>query len=57
MKPRLHKVGVTLIPKQGAINRVEFLITAALKGCLATQAMSFNAVFRPSLQQYSIADA
>ncbi|WP_332879468.1 type VI secretion system baseplate subunit TssE [Massilia sp. S19_KUP03_FR1] len=56
-EPRLHKVQVTLSPKKGAINRVEFMITAELKNGVAAQAMSFNAVFRPSLQQYSIDDA
>lgn len=56
-EPRLHKVEVTLKPKKGAINRVEFMITAELKTGLAMQAVSFNAVFRPSLQQYSIDDA
>ena len=56
-EPRLCKVGVTLSPKKGAINRVAFMITAELKSGMATQPMSFNAVFRPSLQQYSIDDA
>ena len=37
-----------------AINRVEFLITARLKSVQLAEPMSFNAVFRPSLQQYSI---
>lgn len=53
-EPRLHKVAVTLRPRQGAINRVDFVITARLKTALLTGPMSFNAVFRPSLQQYSI---
>ena len=56
-EPRLHKVGVTLRPKKGAINRVEFTITAELKSGLAAAPLSFNAIFRPSLQQYSIDDA
>jgi len=56
-EPRLHKVSVTLTPKKGAINRVEFMITAELKSGVGMQPMSFNAVFRPSLQQYSIDDA
>jgi type VI secretion system protein ImpF len=55
-EPRLHKVGVTLVPKKGAINRVEFMITAELKSGVSAEAMAFNAVFRPSLQQYSIDD-
>lgn len=53
-EPRLHKVDVILRPKKGAINRVEFMITAELKSGQSMQPMSFNAVFRPSLQQYSI---
>jgi type VI secretion system protein ImpF len=54
-EPRLQKVAVTLRPKKGAINRVEFMITAQLKSAAHTESpLSFNAVFRPSLQQYSI---
>lgn len=56
-EPRLHKVCVKLRPKKGTINRVEFEITAQVKGAINGQAMSFDAVFRPSLQQYSIDDA
>lgn len=56
-EPRLHKVVVTLRPKKGSINRVEFMITAQLKSAAHDEPMSFNAVFRPSLQQYSIEDA
>jgi len=55
-EPRLHKVGVTLTPRKGTINRVEFMITAELKSGARGQPMSFNAVFRPSLQQYAIDD-
>ena len=53
-EPRLHKVAVTLQQRQGAINRVDFVITAQLKSAPQAEPMSFNAVFRPSLQQYSI---
>jgi type VI secretion system protein ImpF len=53
-EPRLHKVVVTLRPKKGTINRVEFMIAAQFKNALHAGPMSFNAVFRPSLQQYSI---
>lgn len=56
-EPRLHKVDVTLRPTKGAINRVEFTITAQFKSALRKEPMSFNAVFRPSLQQYSVEDA
>lgn len=56
-EPRLHKVAVTLRPKKGAINRVEFMITAQLKSGRHLEAMSFSAIFRPSLQQYSIEGA
>lgn len=51
---RLEKVSVTLRASRGAINRVQFDITARLKGDVDSEPMSFNAVFRPSLQQYSI---
>ena len=53
-EPRLHKVSVDLRPTKGAINRVEFVISAQLKGSALGDALSFDAVFRPSLQQYSI---
>jgi type VI secretion system protein ImpF len=53
-EPRLHKVTATLQPRKGAINRVDFVITAELKSALATEPMEFNAVFQPSLQRYSI---
>jgi len=56
-EPRLQKVAVTLKPRKGAINRVDFVITARLKGDALTGPMAFNAVFRPSLQQYSIEGA
>lgn len=56
-EPRLQKVAVALLPKKGSINRVEFMITAQLKSDLHQKPRSFNAVFRPSLQQYSIEDA
>ena len=52
-EPRLHDVAVTLRPRKGAINRVDFVITARLKSGPLNEPMSFNAVFRPSLQQYS----
>lgn len=53
-EPRLHKVAVTLRPHKGAINRIEFIISAQLKSAAQSEPMSFNAVFRPSLQQYSV---
>ena len=53
-EPRLHKVEVTLRPSKGAINRVDFVITARLKHTSHSEPLSFNAVFCPSLQQYSI---
>ncbi|TFW34624.1 type VI secretion system baseplate subunit TssE [Massilia horti] len=56
-EPRLHKVAVTLRPKKGAINCVEFEITAQLKSGRYIEAMSFNAIFRPSLQRYSVEGA
>jgi type VI secretion system protein ImpF len=42
------------VPRKGAINRVDFVITAELKNTPFTEPMHFNAVFQPSLQQYSI---
>ena len=54
-EPRLHQVTVVLQASQGAINRVDFVITARLKNAPQSGPLSFNAVFCPSLQQYSIA--
>lgn len=53
-EPRLHKVTATLQPRKGAINRVDFVITAELKSASMAGPMQFNAVFQPSLQRYSI---
>jgi type VI secretion system protein ImpF len=53
-EPRLDKVTATLQPRKGAINRVDFVITAELKNTPAADPMHFNAVFQPSLQRYSI---
>lgn len=53
-EPRLHKVSVTLRAKKDSINRVEFVISAELKGVIGGDPLAFDAVFRPSLQQYSI---
>lgn len=53
-EPRLHKITATLQPRKGAINRVDFVITAQLKTAPTAEPMQFNAVFQPSLQRYSI---
>jgi type VI secretion system protein ImpF len=53
-EPRLHRVTATLQPRKGAINRVDFVITAELKNAPVADPMQFNAVFQPSLQRYSI---
>jgi type VI secretion system protein ImpF len=53
-EPRLHKVTATLQPRKGAINRVDFVITAELKSASVAEPMQFNAVFQPSLQRYSV---
>jgi len=53
-EPRLHNVTATLQPRKGAINRVDFVITAELKNAPVADPMQFNAVFQPSLQRYSI---
>jgi type VI secretion system protein ImpF len=53
-EPRLHRVAVVLRQRKGAINRLEFIITAQLRSSPDAEPMSLNAVFRPSLQQYSI---
>jgi len=53
-EPRLHRVMATLQPRKGAINRVDFVITAQLKNAPVAEPMHFNAVFQPSLQRYSV---
>jgi type VI secretion system protein ImpF len=53
-EPRLHNVTATLQPRKGAINRVDFVITAELKNAPVAEPMQFNAVFQPSLQRYSV---
>lgn len=53
-EPRLHRVTATLQPRKGAINRVDFVITAQLKNTALAEPMHFNAVFQPSLQRYSV---
>lgn len=53
-EPRLHRVTATLQPRKGAINRVDFVISAQLKHAPVAEPMQFNAVFQPSLQRYSI---
>jgi type VI secretion system protein ImpF len=53
-EPRLHRVTATLQPRKGAINRVDFVITAQLKNTAVAEPMHFNAVFQPSLQRYSV---
>ena len=53
-EPRLYKVTATLQPRKGAINRVDFVITAQLKNAPVAEPMHFNAVFQPSLQRYSV---
>ena len=53
-EPRLQGVTATLQPRKGAINRVDFVITAQLKNAPVDEPMRFNAVFQPSLQRYSI---
>jgi type VI secretion system protein ImpF len=53
-EPRLDKVTATLQPRKGAINRVDFVITAQLKNAPVADPMQFNAIFQPSLQRYSV---
>jgi len=56
-EPRLHRVTATLRPRKGAINRVDFEITAQLKNAPVAEPLQFNAVFQPSLQRYSVQSA
>lgn len=53
-EPRLRRVAVTLENRKDAINRIDFVIHAYLNGESAAGPMRFNAVFRPSLQKYSV---
>lgn len=53
-EPRLHGVTVALCPSAHAINRIDFVITARLRGSSEEEPVAFSAVFRPSLQKYAI---
>lgn len=56
-EPRLHRVTVTLAVERGAINRIDFLIRAELRGTATGTPLRFNAVFRPSQLRYAVEPA
>ncbi|EJN00481.1 type VI secretion system baseplate subunit TssE [Herbaspirillum sp. YR522] len=53
-EPRLRNVRATLEIREGAINRLNFAISALLVVNAAREAVSFDAVLQPSTLQYSI---
>lgn len=53
-EPRLDQVSATLEQRKGAINRVDFVITAQARHLPEAGAMQFSAVFEPALQRYSV---
>lgn len=53
-EPRLDQVSATLEQRKGAINRVDFVITAQARHLPDAEAMQFSAVFEPAVQRYSV---
>jgi type VI secretion system protein ImpF len=53
-EPRLRNVQVRLETRPGAVNRVDFAISAVLAMPDAREAVSFNALLQPSSLHYSI---
>ena len=53
-EPRLTDVVAALEPEEGAVNRLQFVITAKLRVHPATEPVNFNAVLQPSSLRYSI---
>ena len=56
-EPRLSNVRATLEVKEGAINRLNFAISALLVVDSAREPVSFDAVLQPSTLHYSISKA
>jgi type VI secretion system protein ImpF len=56
-EPRLRKVKASLEMRQGAVNRLDFSITAVLVANAAQEAVNFDAVLQPSTLSYSISKA
>lgn len=53
-EPRLSKVKAHLDLREGAVNRLNFSITAVLVASAAQEAVNFDAVLQPSTLSYSI---
>lgn len=56
-EPRLRKVKASLEMRAGAVNRLDFSITAVLVASAAQEAVNFDAVLQPSTLSYSISKA
>lgn len=56
-EPRLRKVKAHLELRDGAVNRLNFSITALLVASAAQEAVNFDAVLQPSTLSYSISKA
>ena len=56
-EPRLRKVKAALEMREGAVNRLDFSITALLVLSTAQESVNFDAVLQPSTLSYSISKA
>ncbi|MBJ7312204.1 type VI secretion system baseplate subunit TssE [Rugamonas sp. CCM 8940] len=56
-EPRLYAVSAALRVREARVNRVDFLISARLKVDAAAELVRFDAVLKPSTQQYAIRQA
>jgi type VI secretion system protein ImpF len=56
-EPRLRKVKASLEMRQGAVNRLDFSITAVLVASASQESVNFDAVLQPSTLSYSISKA
>lgn len=56
-EPRLYAVRASLRVRGTSINRIDFVISARLRAQFAGEAVQFDAVLKPSSQQYAISKA
>ena len=56
-EPRLSMVKASLEMRRGAVNRLDFSITAVLVASATQEAVNFDAVLQPSTLSYSISKA
>jgi type VI secretion system protein ImpF len=56
-EPRLKNVSAVLVPEQGGVNRLGFVINATLHAGPGVEPVNFNAVLQPSSLNYAISKA